>query len=269
MTKSKLEELEKQFGEDDVFDTTQADKILNLTSLASKVEEEEEPLETFEDKDPFDTSAYDDITGDLETDLGFESLASRTGTETVITVTGAEADPFLDTTKGSDVFGQVTVASTFDQGWAAFKDPSNPPKRPPPPKKVPPRPARPPLKKQTLDPASRPSVVVKAPSTESIKSWNCSVAENLIKKSELEALENATLEEEEDFDPFDTTQFKDPEEKDNKEEDIEDPFDTTQFKDPEEKDNQEVDIEDPFDTSAVPDYEEQEVSFESPHVLFF
>ena len=77
VTRGKFEELEKQFEDADVFDTTCADNVLNLASLTNKVEEIEEPLETFEDKDPFDTSAYEDITGDLETDLDFDSLAKR------------------------------------------------------------------------------------------------------------------------------------------------------------------------------------------------
>ena len=61
-TKSKLEDLEREFGEDDVFDTGLADKILNLTSLANKVlspeEEEKAKFDEFDDpdKDPFDTS---------------------------------------------------------------------------------------------------------------------------------------------------------------------------------------------------------------------
>ena len=38
VTKYKLEELEKQFEDEDVFDTTTADKILGLVSLANKVE---------------------------------------------------------------------------------------------------------------------------------------------------------------------------------------------------------------------------------------
>ena len=54
--------MEREFGEDDVFDTGLADKILNLTSLANKVlspeEEEKAKFDEFDDpdKDPFDTS---------------------------------------------------------------------------------------------------------------------------------------------------------------------------------------------------------------------
>ena len=243
VTKYKLDELEKQFEDEDVFDTTTADKILGLVSLANKVEVEEEPEENWDDKDPFDTSAYDDITCDLEADLGFESLAQRDTEEdkTIINVTVSEIDPFLDLSKGSDAFGGipgVTVAKAPDEGWAAFKEEKKP-KRPPPPKPAPPRPKRPQLKESTsLGPPveSSVSVLVNAPSTESIKSWNCAVADNLISKSKLEALANSPLEEEEEFDPFDTSNYKVPED-DEKEDDVE---------------------EDPFDTSAIPDYKEPE-----------
>ena len=77
MTKYKLDELEKEFADEDVFDTTAVDDILNLVSLANKVEDVDNViLDTFDDKDPFDTSAYDDIAGVLEEELGFESLAN-------------------------------------------------------------------------------------------------------------------------------------------------------------------------------------------------
>ena len=143
-TKSKLEDLEREFGEDDVFDTTKADQILNLTSLANKVEEEkgmrkksskgfkkalysflssdQEVFDDFDDpdKDPFDTSAFDDITNEAETELAFESLATRTdGAEPVIRVTSIEddiVDPFNDTAKGSEIFGEASVKATVDQG---------------------------------------------------------------------------------------------------------------------------------------------------------
>jgi hypothetical protein len=64
VTKYKLDELEKEFADEDVFDTTAVDDILNLVSLANKVEDADDIiLDNFDDKDPFDTSAYDDITG--------------------------------------------------------------------------------------------------------------------------------------------------------------------------------------------------------------
>jgi hypothetical protein len=44
VTRGKIEELEKQFEDSDVFDTTCADTVLNLASLTNKVEEVEEPL---------------------------------------------------------------------------------------------------------------------------------------------------------------------------------------------------------------------------------
>ena len=123
-----------------------------------------------------------------------------------------------------------------ESGWAAFKEEK--PARPPPPKPKPEPPRRPP--QVYINPSSRPntpSVVVKAPSTESIKSWNISVAENLIRKSEIEALEAEVLAEEE-FDPFDTTKFEDPNE--------------------EKKEEAGEEVLDPFDTSEVPDFEKEE-----------
>ena len=72
------------------------------------------------DKDPFDTSAFDDITNEAETELAFESLATRTdGAEPVIRVTSIEddiVDPFNDTAKGSEIFGEASVKATVDQG---------------------------------------------------------------------------------------------------------------------------------------------------------
>jgi hypothetical protein len=116
--------------------------------------------------------------------------------------------------------------------------------RPPPPKPKPEPPKRPP--QVYVNPSSRPntpSVVVKAPSTESIKSWNISVAESLIRKSEIEAIEAGVLaeREEEELDPFDTTKFEDPSE--DKRESAADDLD---------------DVEDPFDTSEFPDFEREE-----------
>ena len=134
------------------------------------------------------------------------------------------------------MFGGTSAPEpVVDSGWAAFKEEK--PARPPPPKPKPEPPRRPP--QVHVNPSSRPntpSVVIKAPSLESIKSWNCAVAENLIRKSEIEALEAGVLAEEE-FDPFDTTQFED---EDRKEE------------------GGEEDTVDPFDTSEIPDFEKEE-----------
>jgi len=230
VTKSKLDQLEKDFADEDVFDTTAIDGILNLVSLSNKVEETvSSPLETFEDKDPFDTSAYDDIACVLEEELGFESLSKREPKEGEAQI---ENGPCSE-----DVFGSLgNVEPQPDSGWAAFKE--DKPARPPPPKPRPEIPRRPPLVQ--INPSSRPntpSVVVKAPSTESIKSWNISVAETLIKKSELEALEAEVLaeREEEEFDPFDTAKFGDEEA----------------------REAEDIDV-DPFDTSEVPDFEREE-----------
>lgn len=224
VTRGKLEDLEKQFEDTDVFDTTCAETVLNFASLTNKVEVIEEPLETFEDKDPFDTSAYESITGELETDLDFDTLAKR----------DPEAD--FKTTKKADIDDEFSgwdeVKPVQDQGWKAFEETKSDrkPSRPPPPKPPPPRPTRAPPKVH-LEPRDAPSVVIKAPSTESIKSWNCATADILIKKSEIEALDAPALEEEEE-DPFDTSNFEGIVPKEEKE-DIEDPFDTSGFKSPE------------------------------------
>ena len=239
VTRGKLEDLEKQFEDTDVFDTTCADNVLQLASLTNKFEEIEEPLETFEDKDPFDTSAFEHITGDLETDLDFDSLAKRDPEQ--------EAENSAEKSKDADdeFGGWDEVKPIVDQGWAAFEETKTKPSRPPPPRPAPPRPARPAIPKvvkQHLDPTGgkgAPSVVIKAPSTESIKSWNCATADILIKKSENEALDEP-LEEDEEEDPFDTSNFEsvvkklkqdsDQEDQDDKDND---PFDISGFKSPE------------------------------------
>jgi len=65
-----------------------------------------------------------------------------------------------------------------DEGWAAFGEVKPRPSRPLPPRPAPPRPAppsRPSAPRVEIDYASgrnTPSVIVKAPSSESIKSWN-------------------------------------------------------------------------------------------------
>ena len=118
-------------------------------------------------------------------------------------------------------------------GWGAFdtkverKKPSRPPPRRPPP---PPRPAPPSVPpKVQVDYASgrtTPTVIVKAPSSESIKSWNVNQAEELRLKCNIEAIEASALEDDDqEEDPFDTKQFEGiVAELKGKEED---PFDTT------------------------------------------
>lgn len=258
VTRGKIEELEKQFEDSDVFDTTCADTVLNLASLTNKVEEVEEPLDDFEDRDPFDTTAYDDITGDLETDLDFDSLAKR----------DPDQEQEFRTTKKTDIdeefSGWTEVQPVVDQGWAAFqetkteKKPPPRPSKPPPPR--PPRPSRGPPSTSTvhLNPEDNPAIVLKAPSLESIKSWNCATADILIKKSQIEALD-APEEEQDEEDPFDTSNF------DGIVETIkeDDPFDVSGFKSPEAEKaspvEEEKEIEDPFDLSGFksPEPEEQ------------
>ena len=83
VTKAKLDEFEKQFeNEDDIFDTTNADKVLKLASLLDKVEDEkvaEAAVEIDEAafEDPFDTSAYDSVVGKAEEELDFDALINR------------------------------------------------------------------------------------------------------------------------------------------------------------------------------------------------
>ena len=99
-------------------------------------------------------------------------------------------------------------------GWAAFdevkrKKPSRPPKPPPP---RPPRPAaRPNPPAVSIDYASgrnTPAVIIKAPSTESVRSWNCTQSETLIIKNNIEALDASQIENEDEIDPFDTTEYE-------------------------------------------------------------
>ena len=239
VTRGKLEDLERQFEDADVFDTTCADNVLNLASLTNKVEEIEEPLETFEDKDPFDTSAYEHITGDLETDLDFDSLAKRDPEKEE----QDKAKKAEEESKDDEFSGWDEVKPIVDQGWAAFEETKKPkPSRPPPPRPAPPRPLQRP-KLQHLDPTGgkgAPSVVIKAPSTESIKSWNCATADILIKKSEIEALDEPLPEaDSEEEDPFDTSNFESVVKELNKDQEAEDleedqdPFDISGFKSPE------------------------------------
>jgi len=98
-------------------------------------------------------------------------------------------------------------------GWAEFDQiKRKKPSRPPPPRPAPPRPpapSRPPAVQ--VDYASgrnTPSVIIKAPSSDSIKSWNVTQSDTLILKCNIEALEASALEEEAEADPFDTTEFE-------------------------------------------------------------
>ena len=248
VTKTRLEELEKQFENDDIFDTSGADKVLQLASLIDKVEDKPEPELVFED--PFDTSAYDHITGEVETELEFDSLVSRAPT-TATSLTADSKSPSVVTGAGSSVFSSgAPEEAQNSEGWAAFVDKSKPPPRP-----APPAPRRPPLPPSVYvhpdDRPETPSVVIKAPSTESLKSWNNAVADQLIRKSVSDAL--LEEEQEEEDDPFDTKGYEgivgEPE----------DPFDTSKVgqdsKDKEENNEGEKeelpDCEDPFDTTAV------------------
>ena len=86
LKKVNIDELTAELYNDDLFDTTAADEVLNLASLTNIVTEEEKEeivLDTFDDdRDPFDTSAFEHITKDFEEDLEFESLAKRDPNET-------------------------------------------------------------------------------------------------------------------------------------------------------------------------------------------
>lgn len=122
-------------------------------------------------------------------------------------------------------------------------------------------------------------MIIKAPSTESVKSWNVTQSDTLILKCNIEALEASALEDEDEIDPFDTTEFegivKELKSKD------EDPFDTSHLKiepsktelklleeelitDSPKKDEE---VKDPFDTEfvqeVVPKEEEPEDPFDT------
>ena len=173
-------------------------------------------------------------------------------------------------------------------GWAEFdqvkrKKPSRPPKPPPP------RPPRPPSRPKppvvNIDYASgrnTPSILIKAPSTESVKSWNVTQSETLLIKNNIEALDASAIEDEDEIDPFDTTEYEGLV-KELKAQ-TEDPFDTshldlqpskTELKlieqeligDGDKKDTTEEDNRDPFDTSdaekVIPKEEEPEDPFDT------
>ena len=218
VTKQKLVDFERQFeNEDDIFDTSNADKVLKLASLLDKVEDDKEKnaageIDEAQFEDPFDTSAYDNIVGQAEEELDFDALVNRDVREqqdVVVDIVVKDA--------GEDAFGSTPnkVSAGVDEGWAAFE--GNKPKRPPPPV----RPNRPP--RAALDPSDNPGILVRGPSTESVKSWNVSVAERLIGKEEGERRD--TLREEEEYDPFDTKGYGEENDgAENEEDDIDDPF---------------------------------------------
>ena len=115
-------------------------------------------------------------------------------------------------------------------GWAEFDQiKRKKPTRPPPPRPPPPRPpSRPKPPAVNIDYASgrnTPSILIKAPSTESVKSWNVTQSDTLILKCNIEALEASALEDEDEIDPFDTTEYEGLV-KELKAQ-SEDPFDTT------------------------------------------
>ena len=98
-----------------------------------------------------------------------------------------------------------------NDGWAEFdqikrKKPARPPPPPRPPRPAPP--ARPAVQIDYASGRNTPSVIIKAPSSESIKSWNVTQSDTLILKCNIEALEASALEEEVEADPFDTTEFE-------------------------------------------------------------
>ena len=223
VTKAKLDEFEKQFeNEDDIFDTTNADKVLKLASLLDKVEDDKEKnaaeeIDESQFEDPFDTSAYDNIVGKAEEELDFDALVNRDVREqqdTVVDIVVKDA--------GEDAFGSTPnkVSAGVDEGWAAFE--GNKPKRPPPPV----RPNRPPLPRAALDPRDNPAVVVRVPSTESVRSWNVSAAERAIgEEGGGERRDTLREEEEDEYDPFDTKGYGEENDRaENEEDDIEDPF---------------------------------------------
>ena len=81
-SKVNIDDLTAELYNEDLFDTSAADAVLNLASLTNVINKKESPeeeivLDTFDDKDPFDTSAYDHITKDIEEDLDFDCLAKR------------------------------------------------------------------------------------------------------------------------------------------------------------------------------------------------
>ena len=117
-----------------------------------------------------------------------------------------------------------------NDGWAEFdqikrKKPSRPPPPRPPPPRPPSRPKPPAVNIDYASGRNTPAVIIKAPSTESVQSWNVTQSDTLIIKCNIEALEASALENEDEIDPFDTTEYEGLV-KELKAQ-SEDPFDTT------------------------------------------
>ena len=169
-------------------------------------------------------------------------------------------------------------------GWAEFdqikrKKPSRPPPPRPPPPRPPSRPKPPTVNIDYASGRNTPSILIKAPSTESVQSWNVTQSDTLLIKNNIEALEASALEDPDEVDPFDTSEFEGIV-KELKAQ-TEDPFDTshlnlepskTELKIIEEelignKKVEDEDSKDPFDTSeadkVVPKQEEPEDPFDT------
>ncbi|CAB4064062.1 unnamed protein product [Lepeophtheirus salmonis] len=188
------------------------DAAFDALAKESVPEEPDEIEELANFDDPFDTSAFDEITTGVEEELEFDSLAFRRP-EVIITPSELTVLPQKsrkkETTIGLHSKNLLSVHLLLTDLLSLFPHLF--------------------LKTIQLDPSQRPSVVVKAPSNDSIKSWNCAVADSLIHKSQLEAQEAALQEESEESDeddPFDTTEY-DHKVPDIPEEESEDPFDTS------------------------------------------
>ena len=121
---------------------------------------------------------------------------------------------YLDTDPFETVERQIetNLKEEDSGGWAEFdaikrKKPSRPPPPRPPPPRPPSRPKPPAVNIDYASGRNTPAVIIKAPSTESVKSWNVTQSETLILKSNIEALEASALEDEDEIDPFDTTEY--------------------------------------------------------------
>lgn len=123
-----------------------------------------------------------------------------------------------------------------------------------------------------------PAVIIKAPSTESVKSWNVTQSDTLILKCNIEALEASALEDENEIDPFDTTEYEGIVKELNAKN--EDPFDTSHLKlqpsktelklleeeliSDNSKPEEPEEVKDPFDTEFVEEVVPKEAEPEDP-----